>query len=134
MGNTAHASLSLPSINKFPLKGAESRHSQSVALGVELVHPVDPATRVRRRRQGWRVQGVLFEAAVGEIRQRQLYCKERRSTFHLFQIFWMCAYSYPVVTKVPAFDVHTNKIRRSPHDQTILSWRAALLRVGPERN
>ena len=132
MGNTAHASLSLPSINKFPLKGAESRHSQSVALSVELVRAVDPATRVRR--QGRIVEGVLFEAAVGEIGQRQLYCKERRSTFHLFQIFWMCAYSYPVVTKVRAFDVHTNKIRRSPHDQTILSWRAALLRVGPERN
>ena len=89
MGNTAHASLSLPSINKFPLKGAESRHSQSVALGVELVHPADPATGVRRRRRGRPpVQGVLFEAAVGEMGNRQLYCKEHNHV-HLSGVIYI---------------------------------------------
>lgn len=92
----------LPSINKFPLKGAESRHSQSVALGVELVHPVDPATRVRRRRQGWRVQGVLFEAAVGEIGQRHLYCKEKILTL-----------KYCCTLYSREFDMDTSKIPRS---------------------
>ena len=97
-----HIPLFLPSINKFPLKGAESRHSQSVALGVELVHPVDPATRVRRRRQGWRVQGVLFEAAVGEIGQRHLYCKEKILTL-----------KYCCTLYSREFDMDTGKIHRS---------------------
>ena len=69
----------VPSINKVSLKGAESGHGQSVALRVELVHPVDPATRVRRRREGRLVQGVLLEAAVGEVGQRELNCKADQS-------------------------------------------------------
>ena len=72
-------SYTVPSINKVSLKGAESGHGQSVALRVELVHPVDPATRVRRRREGRLVQGVLLEAAVGEVGQRELNCKADQS-------------------------------------------------------
>ena len=72
-------SRTVPSINKVSLKGAESRHSQSVALRVELVHPVDPATRVRRRREGRLGQRVLLEAAVGDVGQRKLNCKADQS-------------------------------------------------------